>query len=518
MSRSAAATCVSAARRRKPSAAATRGGRRRSAAAADRRAPVAIRSAERGSDWVITRATVRREVELSSALAPTLEAVLEGHRRRDRRGQPGGREAPPHVGANHDGAARVPLEAGDAGRQPCRPAFSPPPSLIVCTPAIVGCGCDERTIGRSSAIRRVRNSAVSDSLGCTATAAARAGGELVGHAARTIPALPDSINGPCSSAPMPTSRNPASPAPSRFASLPVGRRTSAATADAAVTRGNERVFRAQRGVGDAARRGRSARLQERLAAIHADALTLDAPAARTAAPPPISSRSVMPTLPNTVIVLLRTRSVSVSVSNGAGSSRNRFAVVRNVPSRRSWSSRRSKLDVEADTPKDARPWPGVKRALDEEPAEALGRPLDRAELRVQPIEEAARRGRDRHRRQVDDQGARDGVARGLSRGAVARRSPVGNAWFVTRKPTMSVTVLWARAVPAVTSDQGRRHRRGCRSASSHSSPRAACSSQRARTNSSVHAQQPPAASAKQSRLWSHSAGACYTRMASHFTT
>jgi len=73
--------------------------------------------------------------------------------------------------------------------------------------------------------------------------------------------------------------------------------------------------------------------------------------------PPISRRSVTPRLPKTVIVLLRSFSVSDSVSKGAASSRNRLATVMSVPSRSSSASSLSKLDVLPDTPNDARPLP-----------------------------------------------------------------------------------------------------------------------------------------------------------------
>ena len=66
-------------------------------------------------------------------------------------------------------------------------------------------------------------------------------------------------------------------------------------------------------------------------------------------------------------MLLVTRSVSDSVSNGAASSGKRLPVVTIVPSRSGWSSSLSKLVVDADMPNEARPCPGVKARSTKKP-------------------------------------------------------------------------------------------------------------------------------------------------------
>src|SRR5439155_22713218 len=64
--------------------------------------------------------------------------------------------------------------------------------------------------------------------------------------------------------------------------------------------------------------------------------------------------------------------------------------------------------------------PGRLRALDEERPKILRRALDRAELGIEAVDEAARRGRDRQRSEVREQGARNRLARRLRRRAIAR--------------------------------------------------------------------------------------------------
>ena len=75
--------------------------------------------------------------------------------------------------------------------------------------------------------------------------------------------------------------------------------------------------------------------------------------------------------------------------------------------------------ADAVTPKDGWPRPAVKRALDEERAEGVGGPLGGAELLVEPIHEAAGRGRERHRREVDEQRVDDRLAGGVGGRTIA---------------------------------------------------------------------------------------------------
>jgi hypothetical protein len=62
---------------------------------------------------------------------------------------------------------------------------------------------------------------------------------------------------------------------------------------------------------------------------------------------------------------------------------------------------------------------GGQRTFDEERAERFGGALDGAELGVQPIQEPAGRSRNRCGRQIDEERALHGLARGLGGGAIA---------------------------------------------------------------------------------------------------
>ena len=95
-------------------------------------------------------------------------------------------------------------------------------------------------------------------------------------------------------------------------------------------------------------------------------------------------------------------SVSVSTSNGCGSSPKRLAVVTSVPDRKSLplsrSNRVSVRDTEGNLPS-----PGRQRALREERPEAVACPLDRTEPRIKAISEASRGRTDRERRKVHEE-------------------------------------------------------------------------------------------------------------------
>ena len=74
---------------------------------------------------------------------------------------------------------------------------------------------------------------------------------------------------------------------------------------------------------------------------------------------PTSTRSVMPTFPKNVAVFVVMPSVSVSTSNGAASSENRFAVVVSSPVRRWFPSSEPKEAYCSVNPSDAWPAPAV---------------------------------------------------------------------------------------------------------------------------------------------------------------
>ena len=118
-------------------------------------------------------------------------------------------------------------------------------------------------------------------------------------------------------------------------------------------------------------------------------------------------------------MLLRTFSVSVSVSNGAGfvgeavCGREKAAVAQILVVEPIEARRRCRH------PECRAPVARGKGTLHEEAAETLGGALDGAELRIQAIQKAAGRRGDRHGGQVHEQRAGNRVACRPGRGAIA---------------------------------------------------------------------------------------------------
>ena len=144
-------------------------------------------------------------------------------------------------------------------------------------------------------------------------------------------------------------------------------------------------------------------------------------------------------------MLVRIFSVSDSVSNGA---RLVAELVRGGDQRAVAQVEAVEAVVAGRRPRCAErrvPFSARHRALDEERAEAVADPRDRAELGIEAVDESARRGGDRHGGEVDEQGARDRVRVAAAAAWSFWKSPVCTCWFVTRNEMTSGGVCCAAA-------------------------------------------------------------------------